>query len=95
MLLRRAGDVKHRKRVRLGRNLSRRRHLRGHPTKPGPLEARKLGEIRTGRLTVSAARTNVVLLIRRTVRPHTVRASPLHAARKGRGLWQVVSRPLR
>ena len=72
MLLRRAGDVKHRKRVRLGKNLSRRRHLRGHPTKPGPREARKLGEA-----------------------PHTVLASPLHVARKGRGLRQVVSRPLR
>lgn len=30
--------------MKAGRSLSRTRHLRGHPTKPGPLEARKLGE---------------------------------------------------
>ena len=30
--------------MKVGKSLSRRKHLRGHPTKPGPLEARKLGK---------------------------------------------------
>ncbi len=45
----------------------------------------------SGRLTISAARTNVVLLIRRTVRPSARQGpeGPLWEAREREALWRA------